>query len=82
MRLASPRLWLAIAVHSPATRASLSSPFVIVAREILHADNFETHVCSTGKFWLTFDEEILPMMTLVSRLARLHHHFFLDFIFQ
>jgi len=37
---------------------------------------------STGKFWLTFDDEILAMMTLVSRLARLHHHFFLDFIFQ
>ena len=33
-------------------------------------------------FLLTFELEISRRVTLVQRLACLHHHFFLDFIFQ
>jgi hypothetical protein len=34
------------------------------------------------KFRLTFTIEFLAPMTLVSLLASIDHHFFLDFIFQ
>jgi len=34
------------------------------------------------KKWLTFVEDFLCAMTLVSQLAQIDHHFSLDFIFQ
>jgi len=70
------------AVHPLATRSSSPSLFFKSLEKFFSPTISRRASAPTGKFWLTFDDEILSMMTLVSRLARLHHHFFLDFIFQ
>jgi len=49
---------------------------------VVPVKNFGTRLFVLGKISVDFHHENSFVVTLVSRLARIDHHFFLDFIFH